>query len=732
MKPTSVLFALAMTLPLTGCGGAAKEQISISYGGESSILSFAKSEILASSASCDIEEGDNGYKITFETVDKSLGEQSFRTVVDGKSIHVYGGDENGLLYGGLALSDYIKANGTVEGYAAQAVSPRQEERMLKVNAPLDMRCPSYSDTGANTQEQIKDMWDIDFWKEYFAEAARNRFNAVNLWSLNPFPVLTKVPGYEDCALDDVWKTKIPFDTNYAGNCSNAVQEKHWEEGTYDIIKTITIDEKIAHFNSVIDLAHDHGIKFYISCWNVYTFGEHGKYGITSSLANPTTKDYYGKAVTALLETYPGLDGLGVCTGEYMLTSDVDLGGTEDSTFKEQWLHDTYGESLKAYLAKNPKDFKLIHRMHFTNYADIEKIWGDMPCPMDISTKYSDNHMFVNGDHHFADETLNALPDGKYSLLEIRNSDCYNLRMGDYSFVSNYYANMDKLSHVSGVVFGSDGYVDGREYFYQDDSFNGTLSLKKHFAFYSLFGNLAYDASFSEDLYKGLFAYHFKGIDEAAVGALYDALQQGSKVIPTVSSLYFNDGDATWYAEGNNAHPNSFGYLNVKRWVNANNAHPYANCISISEYCGLIRDGGAIPTDKDNPLTIAAKLKEISASAEEAYKKIAITGEDKTAKEFLSLALDQHCFYLLGEFYAEKILAIVDLRAYNDLGTESKKDDALTHIKASIDAYGKYAESFHKNYKPMWLTWTCDQDLNDLYQLAKEDQSAIENWKKRNY
>lgn len=729
------ILSFAFLLPLTGCAGQEKETVNVISSTDNALTSFAKEEILSSAKNRGVNEGGNGYHVRFEGVDESLPKQGYKTLVEGKDIKIYGGDSNGLLYGGLSVADHFKAHGSLSSYRAENVSPRYEERMLKLNAPLDMRCPSYSDTGSNAQAQIKDMWDLSFWKGYFDEMARNRYNAVNLWSLNPFPALTKVEGYEEVALNDVWKTKIPFDTSYAGNCSNAVQEKHWEEGSYEVIKKISIDEKIAHFNAVIDAAHNRGIKFYISAWNVYTFAEHGKYGITPMMDNKTTKDYLAKSVSALLDTYPKLDGLGVCTGECMPTNDIDLEGEEASTYKEKWVHDVYGEPLKAHLAKNPgkeKTFKLIHRMHFTNYDDIKSIWGDIPCTMDISTKYSENHMFANGTHRYAEETLNALPNGQRSLLELRNSDAYNLRFASFSFANKYFSDMDRLSKVSGIVMGSDGYCDGREYFFQDESFNGILAQEKHFCFYSLFGNLSYNPAFDEELYKGLFSYHFRLLDPVSVSALYNAMASAGNVIPTVSELYFSDGDATWYPEGNNAHPNSFGYLGLKRWINADNAHPYANCLSIAEYCKLIKEGSSVDEGKNNPVKVASSLLSLADNIEGELGKIDVTGEDKEAKEFLSLAKDQNCLNFLARFYAEKINSVIALREYNDLGKEEKKSEASFHMAQSIENYEAYAKLFHENYKPMWLTWTCDQDLNKLLVEAKKDQSAVDSWKPRKY
>ena len=85
-------------------------------------------------------------------------------------------------------------------------TPYIAQRGIKFNIPLDARTPSYSDTGDAAQQNIPEMWSLDFWREFLDEMARHRYNVLSLWSLHPFPSLVKVPEYPDVALDDVRRT----------------------------------------------------------------------------------------------------------------------------------------------------------------------------------------------------------------------------------------------------------------------------------------------------------------------------------------------------------------------------------------------------------------------------------------------------------------------------------------------------------------------------------------------
>ena len=107
------------------------------------------------------------------------------------------------MYGGLDLAEAVRLN-TVPALKDSDHSPRIAQRGIKFNISLDRRTPTYSDNSDSAQANIPEMWSMDFWRAYFDEMARDRYNVVSLWSLHPFPSIVKVPEYPDMALNDVW------------------------------------------------------------------------------------------------------------------------------------------------------------------------------------------------------------------------------------------------------------------------------------------------------------------------------------------------------------------------------------------------------------------------------------------------------------------------------------------------------------------------------------------------
>jgi len=217
------------------------------------------------------------------------------------TIAVLGADASGALYGGLDLAEAIRARG-LDALADSDHAPRIERRGLKFNVPLDVRTPSYSDNNDAAQNNIAEVWSLDFWREFLDEMARDRYNVLSLWNLHPFPSLVKVPEYPDVALDDVKRSRLPMDETFSLSGSDMVRPAML--ANLETIKKMTIADKIAFWRTVMQYAHERGIEVYWFTWNIFTFGAEGKYGITPAQDNPKTIDYIRASVRELVLTYP--------------------------------------------------------------------------------------------------------------------------------------------------------------------------------------------------------------------------------------------------------------------------------------------------------------------------------------------------------------------------------------------------------------------------------------------
>ncbi len=164
------------------------------------------------------------------------------------TVAVLGADAAGAMYGGLDLAEAVQL-GTLDDLAISDNEPYVEKRGIKFNIPLDVRTPSYSDNADAAQNNIPEMWSLDFWREEIDELARQRFNVVTLWNLHPFPSMVKVPEYPDVALDDVWRTNVPMDDSYSHSGSDMLRPELLED--VEVVKTMPIDEKIEFWRDVM-------------------------------------------------------------------------------------------------------------------------------------------------------------------------------------------------------------------------------------------------------------------------------------------------------------------------------------------------------------------------------------------------------------------------------------------------------------------------------------------------
>ena len=305
--------------------------------------------------------------------------QSYRIERDGAALRVIGGDAVGAMYGGLDIAEAVSTGALAELKTGEH-KPHIAQRGIKFNIPLDLRTPSYSDSSDAAQANIPEMWDMEFWRTFLDDMARHRFNVLSLWNLHPFPSIVKVPEFPNVALSDVWRTRAKLDNTFTFSGSDMVRPAMLAD--YEVVKTLTIDQKIEFWRGVMQLAHERGIDVYWFTWNAFLFGAEGKDGITKDKAAPRTIAYFRASVRETIKTYPLLAGIGITAGEVMEGLD-----------KEKWLWQTYGEGIRDALKEDPnRKFRLIHRFHQTGLGAIEREFAELPCPLDLSFKYAVAHM----------------------------------------------------------------------------------------------------------------------------------------------------------------------------------------------------------------------------------------------------------------------------------------------------------------------------------------------------
>jgi hypothetical protein len=712
MKTTITLLATLLFAPLA-VSAAGIDLTNDSTTGEPG--KFAATEI---KREADAKGSDLKVTLTVEK-DAKASPQSYRIVREGKTIRVIGADESGAMYGGLDIAEAIRL-GMLDSLQNSEHKPHIAKRGIKFNIPLDLRTPSYSDNCTSAQANIPEMWSMDFWHEFIDRMARDRYNVLTLWSMHPFPSIVKVPEYPKIALDDVWRTTADLAEPFNSFSTRGIgMVKPWMLEKKEVVKRISIDEKIAHWRAVMDYANERGVEVYWFTWNVFTYGTGGQYGITDDLDNAATRDYFRKSVRETVLTYPRLAGIGITSGENMDHKDGQSG-------KEEWLWATYGEGIRDALKQQPeRNFRLIHRLHETGLQPILKQWSAYPGPFEVSYKYAVAHMYASRAPSFIQKILPEITPAHRTWLTVRNDDLYSFRWGDPDFARAFITNMPGPDKLAGFYMGPDGYIWGRDFLSRDAvDANGRRQLvwDRQWLSFNLWGRLSYDPTLPEAHFQRLLGARHPSV---AAEKLFAASQASSRIIPQVTRFNWGSIDVHWYPEANLSHPDQYkGFYTVRHFMEGKTM-PGEDVLSISEWRKKLADGktitsqtppevaAALERDADTTLQLVDELRKQAAATD---KELALTLGDYEAQAWL------------GRYFAAKIRGAIDLAEFNTSGDAAAQTSALEHVQSALTHWEQYAAIYGRQYLPQLLNRVGTADIPALKAKAAEDIDIVRTWK----
>ena len=597
---------------------------------------------------------------------------------------IVGGEPVGAMYGGIDVAEQIEIRGH-EGLVERTVSPAIERRGLKMNIPLDGRTPAFDDAGHAAFHNYRVMWESGFWAQFFDEMARSRFNTLTLWNKHPFPSLISVPEYPDVALDDVYVPQFPNRSDISP-CRRTGPEVPVEPAL-----SLSMEEKIEYWRSVLRRAADRSIDVYLITWNVCVDGTARKYGITAAQDNETTIEYLRASVRELVLTYPELSGIGTTAGEAMEDRD-------DEFDREPWLWSTYGRGVLDAKEQAPElTVPFIHRVWQSDLERIvEEFVSPYPDPLTFSFKYARAHCYSSPNPPFADELIDALREHDINCWwNVRNDDQFCFRWGDPEYVADFVEHFPG-DVTAGYHFGSDGYVWGRT-FTELGAVEPQLELEKHWYAHRSWGMAGYDPDRSASYYRDRIATRFP---EAIAGDLYDGWQAASRIIPRVNQIHWKDWDFQWAPEGCFGHE---GFHSVESFASGC-PMPGSGVQSIADY---VTGTDAADT---TPVAVADALDRDATEALELVSGCIRDPVGATSRELASTILDIRALAWLGRYYATKIRGAVALAEYESTGNSASQRAAVDALEAGLRHWEAYARLASQQYRPQllsrpgWLNW----------------------------
>ena len=621
-----------------------------------------------------------------------LGEQAYllqTTKTPELSFWVVGGDNNGAMYGALQLAENIQSDG-LDGNYKVSESPYVLKRGIKYNLPLGKNAPTYyaSNGGTSHQLAIEHVWDNSFWKEYFDEMARNRYNVISFWSPHPFTsMLDMEDEYPGIAIQDV-------------------------EGYNGYFKKISITEKIKFWQEVMAYAKNRGFDIHFCTWNIFLWNANGKYGLTEEheADQSATTEYLKKCTYKFLETYPNLDGLGVTAGENL--------GFDDNSKKIDWTWAAYGEGFNEFARAHPdRKLTFFHRQHQGDISDIIEKFNPLQeaenVTLDASFKYAKAHVHstVKPDY-WSWKFLEQIEENNMKTwLELRNDDFYFLHWGDHQFVRDFVTQMPEDKLLAGTFYGSDGWVFTREFTSKNPYYKNkqALEIQKHWYLYKLWGRLQYNPETPVEWFKN--EMHIK-YPEVKVNDLFEAWTKASNAMQLANEQVGGRGmpnqenvsrmlDFQWWPELYTRHD---GFIPVEKTQ-------YAGPMDGSKMCSLYETADGKCGDKISAFTTADKIEKL---ANEALKIIESFNTENTELN-LNIA-DLKAMSFLSLYNANKNRAAIFFRQGN-------KQEALEKISAAYCYWKKYTNLMDTLYIPVdtQRNWDFgDSDWHDMDDEALKD------------
>ena len=606
-------------------------------------------------------------------LDPALPQQSYLLSRDGQALFLRAGDEEGALHALLDLADSIEAHGGEPVLPEGLQTPYILNRGIKLNVPLDARTPSYTDCGDSAQDNIVFMWDEGFWQGLLDRMALQRYNALTLWNLCPFPSMVRVPEYPDAALNDVMISSF-----MAGGTSRALRfyTPEMKENLVRVRK-MTIDEKTAFWHRVFRYAADRCVKVYLFTWNLYLYGlEDSGYALSELADDPETRRYIRCSVKALLREYPSLAGIGVTAGENLCPEWTE---TQDM----HWVRDTYGRAVEEILSEDPdRDLTLICRTHQTTLPLLTEAFADFRGKLELSSKYAMAHMTATEKPHFSDALFAQKAPGMGVWLTLRQDEFYLFPWADDEFLSSFMEQLPR-DDLRGFYLGSDGIIWGIENQSRSPDLQNRYWVDKHFAFFALVGRLGLRGYVDGAERKLLMKKLAPGFPSEP---LLRKMRHASHAVRLVSLTHWHPYDFQWYPEACcclNEPDTTTVFLDLNEFLRCG-ACPEAGAASAAETARREADG------KRTALDVAAEMLKHADLAD------AIALPEGSTPAERELRADLNRITGLTRYYAFKFRAAVLL-------LRGQREEARRNMRQAADYWRRYADETARWYRPQRLS-----------------------------
>jgi hypothetical protein len=595
---------------------------------------------------------------TVGAVDAGVGEEGYRIERHDGTVVVAGGDETGAMYGALELAERVRRDG-LDGVAATTAEPEVAFRALKFNLPW-----SPYRSGGQTDVHLDTCRDIDFWETFLDRMAHNRFNALTLWNLHPFPYMVRPEGYPEAC---------PFDDE---------ELERWQSFWHDLFR----------------MADERGIDTYVLNWNVVVSPSFAA-AYDAEEFNDTSEqviEYTRECVRATVDEYPRLTGLGVSLCDWM----EGMSPAE----KQDWFE----EAILAGIADADRAVELLDRSVLTesipelrrgieSAAALENVSRvRVPTKFNWSHGHSTSSLELTHDYgsgEVDDRLWEPAPENYTVAWTVRNEDFFVLRWGDPDFVREHVAdNHADRPAVDGYVIGSEGYIPAAEYAHRTHRHRTwQYAFQRQWLFYATWGRLLYDPEVPDATFEALFDQRYR----PGVGAdLLEGYRAAGDVPEAIASFHAGTWDYTLYSEGFLALAQSLGAHDGEPFISVDELIDHetldSSLLSISDYLDGAEDGVTPPE-------LADSVEESARGAQSAADAVAAELDTHPGALACELA-DLRAWGHLGQYFAAKLRGAVALARFRRTGEAEARARAVARLKTALEHWDDLVAVTEPHYR----------------------------------
>lgn len=685
MRKTSIINLLLILVLLSGC--TRKEKINLVFNTDSSVLKYAANQIkqqLATSGTDIQEHKSNGkfseeiFLLTPETASgerqqqivneniSSIEDEGFSLKKDSNKIYIIGKSPEGCLYGTMDMLEQLGSDSNFAQVQETQVNPALGFRAIKFNLPWSPYRP-----GPATELHKETCRDLKFWEAFLDMMVKNRFNALTLWTTDPFTRMIRAKNY-------------PQATSLSDS-----ELADWQN----------------FWKTLFKMAKDRGIETYLVNWNIVVSPEFAKaYGAkVHDDRSELVKKYTRESVTQLINEYNDLTGLGVTLADWM-------GNWGDNQMtpkeREDWIEDTFVEGMKqanrkikfihrAVLAGDPNEMKrVIDHAELPDKAIVE-------IKFNWSHGHSTPHLSIthaNDEGSIMSDIWNPMPKNYFIAWTIRNEDFFVLRWGDPEFIRQHIKT-NNHDYVNGYFIGSEGYIPAKDYSQLNTpEKTWKYAFQKQWPFYHFWGRLLYNP---DETNKTLTREFKKRYPKTNAMQLLTAYSLASKVPEAIATFYKGTWDFTLYSEGflapwqNGFDDQKSPFISIEEFIKHETLDP--RYLSIGDYCRLENTGAAINDSLITPPELASRVENECTTALQLINQLKTNNENPTLNSELE---DLETWCNLGFYFVNKLRAGVALQQFLQTKNEAERTKALAFLDKCTEHWKNVIALTEDRYRPM--------------------------------